>query len=108
MLPWHLGEYFFKSSQRILFVGKSHRGMPGELLPSGMLDPKKPVRSARLPAAAQLQLLAFATEGDYTTPSCPSCGVKMIKRESKRGVFWGCRHYPRCRQMLGVRREAYD
>lgn len=46
------------------------------------------------------KLLAFATEGDYTTPTCASCGIKMVWRTS--GNFWGCRNYPRCRSTLRV------
>lgn len=57
----------------------------------------------RLPEKAQQKLLALATEGDYTTPSCSSCGTKMIKRNGKRGEFWGCRNFPRCKQMLYVK-----
>jgi restriction system protein len=41
----------------------------------------------RLPEEAQKKLLALATEGDYTTPSCPSCGVKMVKRSGKRRLL---------------------
>lgn len=51
-----------------------------------------------LPEAAQKSLLAVATEGDYRTPSCPSCGVKMVQREGGGKTFWGCRNFPRCRQ----------
>ena len=51
-----------------------------------------------LPEAKQSQLLAFATEGDYTTPTCASCGIKMVWRE--KGAFWGCRNYPRCKSTL--------
>ncbi|HEX5338845.1 MAG TPA: topoisomerase DNA-binding C4 zinc finger domain-containing protein, partial [Gallionella sp.] len=57
----------------------------------------------RLPDDAQQRLLDLATYGDYTTPSCPSCGVKMVKRSGKRGEFWGCKNFPRCRQMLHVK-----
>lgn len=57
----------------------------------------------RLPNEAQNRLLALATAGDYTTPSCPSCGVKMLIRTGKRGEFWGCKNFPRCRQMLHVK-----
>lgn len=44
-----------------------------------------------------------ATSGDYTTPTCPSCDIKMTLRTAARGRsegddFWGCRNYPRCRQ----------
>lgn len=60
----------------------------------------------RLPADERDSLLAFATAGDYTTPTCPTCGVKMKAVEGKAGRpdFWGCRNYPRCRQKLGMRR----
>lgn len=58
----------------------------------------------RLPAEAKQKLLAFATSGDYTTPSCPSCGIKMLQRNGSRGDFWGCQNYPRCRQTLPRRK----
>lgn len=60
----------------------------------------------RLSAEERDSLLAFATAGDYTTPTCPTCGVKMKAVEGKGGrpAFWGCRNYPRCRQKLGMRR----
>jgi restriction system protein len=35
-------------------------------------------------AADQQRLLDVATERDYLTPSCPSCGSKRIRRENKR------------------------
>lgn len=57
----------------------------------------------RLPEAQRQQLLAFATEGDWTTPSCPGCGVKMAAREGKRGRFWGCVSFPKCRARLPMR-----
>jgi restriction system protein len=45
------------------------------------------------------ELLLLATEGDFTTPTCPSCGVKMVRRvANKTGEsFWGCVDFPRCR-----------
>ena len=57
----------------------------------------------RLPADANRRLLELATEGDWTTPTCPGCGTKMIARDSKRGPFWGCPTYPKCRAMLPMR-----
>lgn len=60
----------------------------------------------RLPAETQQSLLAAATEGDYTTPTCSACGIKMLTRTGKRGNFWGCANYPRCRQMLHMRAGA--
>lgn len=60
----------------------------------------------RLPAAPRAQLLTYATRGDWTTPTCPSCGLKMTARDSKRGRFWGCVSYPRCRATLAMRASA--
>lgn len=57
----------------------------------------------RLPEAVSRELLAQATAGDWTTPTCPHCGVKMVERNGKSGKFWGCRNYPKCRQILGMR-----
>ena len=47
-------------------------------------------------------LLKFATQGDFLTPTCPHCALKMISRKSTRDgrKFWGCRNYPRCKHML--------
>ena len=64
-------------------------------------------RIRQLTPAAQQELLAFATAGDYMTPTCPSCGVKMVLRTAGRGRaegrdFWGCPHYPRCRRTFQV------
>lgn len=56
----------------------------------------------KLSERSQGKLLLIATEGDYTTPTCPGCGIKMVKRSSKHGAFWGCKHYPRCRQKLHI------
>lgn len=39
LLPWLVGPQFSDSNERILFVGKPHRGTPGEILPTGTIDP---------------------------------------------------------------------
>ena len=53
-----------------------------------------------LPEVKKAKLLAFVTEGDYTTPSCASCGTKMVSRSGKSGKFWGCQNYPKCKSTL--------
>jgi restriction system protein len=59
-----------------------------------------------LPLAQQANLIKIATEGDYTTPTCPSCDKKMIKRTGERGEFWGCVNYPRCKTTINVRKHS--
>lgn len=56
-----------------------------------------------LPREKQQALLDLAFAGDYRTPTCASCGTKMVARDSKRGAFWGCIHYPRCKTTLAMR-----
>ena len=55
-----------------------------------------------LPAEQSQTILKAATDGDFTTPTCPSCGIPMVRRTTKaeKNDFWGCRNYPRCRQIL--------
>ena len=58
-----------------------------------------------LPAPQQAELLDKATRGDYKTPSCPSCGIKLVLRTAGKGNnvgsrFWGCQNYPRCRYTM--------
>jgi restriction system protein len=60
---------------------------------------------AILPLEAQARLLKKTTSGDYTTPSCPSCGTKLVLRTASRGnssgkQFWGCSNYPRCKYIM--------
>lgn len=58
----------------------------------------------KLPEEQQSSLLRLATAGDYTTPTCASCGVKLIRRKPKAGgkPFWGCVNYPKCKMKLYV------
>src|SRR5438552_9130709 len=45
-------------------------------------------------------LLKLATAGDFSTPTCPACGIKMTARTSSTEGrrFWGCLNYPRCKR----------
>lgn len=73
----------------------------GAANPIQLLDGKGFVQKLKeLTPEKQKALLEFAFAGDYRTPTCPSCGVKLVTREGKRGEFWGCVHYPMCRYSL--------
>lgn len=63
-------------------------------------------RILQLDATHQDALAQFAFSGDYRTPSCPSCGIKMILREQQSKPFWGCLHYPRCRNKFKIRKAT--
>ena len=54
---------------------------------------------AALPPEKAAGLLKLATKGDFLTPTCPRCFIKMTARRSTRQgrQFWGCRNYPRCK-----------
>jgi len=49
---------------------------------------------------AKANLLQLATAGHFTTPTCPSCGIKMVERVAQKtgDAFWGCLGFPRCRR----------
>ena len=51
-----------------------------------------------------LALLKLATQGDFLTPTCPCCSIKMIARKStgEGRAFWGCENYPRCKQTFST------
>lgn len=56
------------------------------------------------------KLLGYATKGDYITPTCPRCNIKMIKqtRHKDGEEFWGCQNYRlygkrKCRQIINIR-----
>jgi restriction system protein len=53
----------------------------------------------------QKHLLALATNGDYTTPTCSNCDKKMVKRNGEKGEFWGCLNYPKCKNVLQMRKS---
>ena len=59
----------------------------------------------------QQTLLRKITTGDYLTPSCPSCEIKMTQRTTKKGKnignkFWGCVNFPKCRNTLHIKTKA--
>jgi restriction system protein len=59
-----------------------------------------------IPIDEQRQLFKLATNGDYLTPTCASCGVKMILRKGKGKEFWGCRNYPKCKSWLSIKKNT--
>lgn len=58
----------------------------------------------------QATLLKIATAGDYRTPTCPQCGIKMILRQGVDGkrAFWGCVKFPKCRATLVYRKPEKE
>ena len=64
-------------------------------------------RIKKLDESQKAKILDVATKGNYETPSCARCGVKMTLRISKKGrstgnKFWGCVNFPRCRSIINI------
>lgn len=57
-----------------------------------------------LPREEQDRLLKDAFEGDYKTPTCPSCTVKMTKRAVDGKSIWACVNAPKCRNTFAINR----
>ena len=54
-------------------------------------------------------LLQHVTRGDYVTPSCPKCEIKMIRKAGRAGRsdFWSCPNFGSCRtRPIAVRGAA--
>ncbi len=45
----------------------------------------------------ELGRLSSLTIGTAPTHACPECGSPLRKRKGKKGWFWGCSGYPKCR-----------
>jgi ssDNA-binding Zn-finger/Zn-ribbon topoisomerase 1 len=52
------------------------------------------------------QLLNYATEGDFTAPSCPRCSSKMKLRESEAPEYEGKGESLRFRELIRVKRQV--
>ncbi|MGM3277398.1 restriction endonuclease [Ralstonia sp. 24A2] len=64
-------------------------------------------RIRALDPAKQAALLAKVFEGDYRTPSCPACGVKLVVRQGKGTPVWRCTNSSAgCRYTLRMARAA--
>jgi hypothetical protein len=50
-----------------------------------------------LPPAARAELMQETMKGDYTTPTCPKCEVKMVRLNE---TSWRCANHPRCEQVI--------
>jgi restriction system protein len=59
-----------------------------------------------LPREDRAQMLKLATSGDFTTPSCPSCRIKMVRRmaQGTGDSFWGCSRFPKCHSKIRIGR----
>lgn len=59
-------------------------------------------RFNRLSPMVRARILTDVTDGDFTTPSCPRCNLKLVIRErSPEGAStWGCRRFPSCRYVI--------
>ena len=54
----------------------------------------------RLSPEAQARLLDFAIEGDWATPTCPVCNVKMAVRHKETKQYWRCPNAKTCDQRM--------
>ncbi len=67
-------------------------------------------RLKQLEPTLQQQLLEEALRGDYITPTCPGCDIKMVPLPSDGGPtqdfkVWVCRNHPHCTRTLTVSSE---
>lgn len=56
----------------------------------------------RLPEGRGQQLLSAVMEGDYATPTCPVCGLKMQAHQDEPSGYWACSAAPQCKGCLSM------
>lgn len=56
-----------------------------------------------LPPAARSELMHETTTGDYTTPTCPKCDIKMVHTEEG---GWRCSHAPKCEAVFPLKKKT--
>ncbi|MGI9278048.1 MAG: DUF2034 domain-containing protein [Endozoicomonas sp.] len=66
----------------------------------------------QLPLDKRLSIYENTLAGDYKTPTCPTCDIKMVLRTRSKGKskgerFWGCSNYPKCHQMLHTKADTH-
>jgi restriction system protein len=52
---------------------------------------------ARLVVSVQKDVPDKDIESDTDSLTCPECGGKLVERKGRRGRFYGCSNYPKCR-----------
>ena len=57
---------------------------------------------AELTPEQSRELHRSVTVSDYKTPTCLSCGVKMVRRQGPQKSFWGCVNYPGYRSKIWI------
>jgi restriction system protein len=51
------------------------------------------------------RLYDVSTQGDFTSPTCVRCNIKLVKRVARetKKEFWGCPNFPKCKITMNVR-----
>jgi restriction system protein len=88
-----VGVFTHHGVRRALFLKKA---TPGHGI-SSSLDSRELLECIfALPDGRRDALLAMAMQGDWSTPTCPTCNTKMLKLKGGAHYFWGCRNFPKC------------
>jgi hypothetical protein len=56
-----------------------------------------------LPPAARAELMQETTTGDYMTPTCPKCDIKMVHTDDG---GWRCSHAPKCEVVFPPKKKV--
>jgi restriction system protein len=99
MASGNVGEGMLVTSGKFTREARDFAGKEGVSLIDGA---DLVAKLAALVPEKALALYKLATRGDFQTPTCPSCAIKMISRKSTAHGrrYWGCRNYPACKQIL--------
>ena len=93
------GVFTHRGVRRGLFmtVTDASAAMPNSLNAEQLLQ-----RLQALPPERSEALLRMATQGDWSTPTCPTCHAKTLKLKGGAHYFWGCKNFPKCPQSFDL------
>ncbi|QDK36415.1 topoisomerase DNA-binding C4 zinc finger domain-containing protein [Bdellovibrio sp. NC01] len=65
--------------------------------PTPVAPIKKPLFAQRPQSYSGASVSQTSQSPSVTAPICPQCSSQMVRRSGRRGAFWGCSRYPRCK-----------
>lgn len=102
--PKEIKEQIIRADQLVAFIKKSE----SESKEFSLNDKELKDIAEKWLSRCKENPVDYATKySEKPTPTCPKCGIPMVKRVAKKGdnigeEFWGCPNFPRCRQVKEI------
>ena len=65
-------------------------------------EPSPPAAPVAQDAPAVASDTPSIPQNSVDAPICPKCGIPLVIRSGRRGQFYGCPNYPKCRELVAI------